>query len=121
MTRRSSAHNSLIQYSSGKRDILNTVTPCLIQRGFFLPCTENLHLFRKNGAEKQPSGGAFLFCGCHVGKDFPVTEDVGENPAYTDVIITNLIIGKSKIFVWKRRFPCFAGLLRLPDRWGARS
>ena len=39
----------------------------------------------------------FFFCGGGIGKDFPVAEDLSENPADTGIIITDLFIGKRKI------------------------
>ena len=37
----------------------------LVQRGFFLPCTEYLKLFRENCAEKQTPAAIFLIRRCN--------------------------------------------------------
>ena len=81
--------------------------PVQVQWCFFLPGTENLQIFRENGTEKQSFCTMFFFCGSDIGKDFPVAEDLSENPADTGIIITNLFIGKRKICFNRKAFAMF--------------
>lgn len=46
----------------------------------FLPGAENLQIFRENGTEKQSFCTMFFFSGSDIGKDFPVAEELSENP-----------------------------------------
>ena len=45
----------------------------------------------------------FFFCGSDIGKDFPVAEDLSENPANTGIITTDLFIRKRKIYFSRNR------------------
>ena len=49
----------------------------------------------------------FFFCGSDIGKDFPVTENLSENPAGTGIMITDLFIGKRKICLNRKTFSMF--------------
>ena len=46
----------------------------------------------------------FFFCGSDICKDFPVAEDLSENPADTGIIITDLFIGKRQEVVLLLKF-----------------
>lgn len=52
---------------------------------------------REDGAEEEPPGALLLF-GCrHIGKDLPLPEEVGEDPAHADVIVPDSLIGEREV------------------------
>ena len=63
-----------------QRNVFHTVTSGLVQWRFFLPGTENLQIFRENSTEKQSFCAILFVSGSDIGKDFPVAEDLSENP-----------------------------------------
>lgn len=68
------------------------VTASPVQLCFFLTGAENLKLFWKNSAEEQPLCSMLFFSGRDICKDFPASEDPGENPADAGIIVTDLFI-----------------------------
>ena len=52
---------------------------------------------REDGAEEEPPGALLLF-GCrHIGKDLPLPEEVGEDPAHADVVVPDSLIGEREV------------------------
>ena len=49
----------------------------------------------------------FFFSVSDIGKDFPVAEDLNQNPADTGIIITDLFIGKRKLCFNRKTFSMF--------------
>lgn len=81
-----------------QRNILHTAASGLVQECLFLPGTEDLHLVRENRAEKQTPGSLCFFRGCHIGRHFPLSEEIGEDPAHANIITPNFFVGKNEIF-----------------------
>ena len=52
---------------------------------------------REDGTEEQTPGSLCFFKGRYIGKHFPLSEEIGENPAHANIIIPNFFIGKSEI------------------------
>ena len=86
---------------------LHAAAPGLVQRRLFLPGTEYLHLPGENSAEKQTSGALCFIRYRHIGKDFPLPEEVGEHLAHANVIIPNLFLRKGEICLYGQASPMF--------------
>ena len=64
------------------------VAVSLVLRRFFLPCTEYLELFWKNGTEKQASDAILLIRRCNICRDCPFSQNVCKDAARSHIVIT---------------------------------
>ena len=90
-------------------DILHAVAVRLAQRRFFLPCTEYLELFWKNGTEKQASAAIFLIPRCNICKNCPSSKNVCKDMARRHIVITDFFIRQRKIILDRQFFPSQCG------------
>ena len=86
----------------------------LAQRQFFLPCTEYLELFWKNGTEKQASAAILLIRRCNICKDCPSSKNVCNDAACSHIVTTVFFIRQRKIILDGQFFPRSAGLPLFP-------
>ena len=90
---RDSHSHDVLLHEVWTKDIL---PPHVWFNDFFLPGTENLQVFRENGAEKQAFCTVFFFSSGHISLKFLTSKKVGDHTVCSDIVISDLFIGQSK-------------------------